>query len=302
MPVILILVGCSPKLDAPLPILPSTLSPYFTRTPVIAPALIISPTQTVAFTATPIIYKIVPSDTLSGIAQRYGVSLEALLTANPGIVPEALSVGQTLSIPDAVGAAQAYSSTPVPLDLGEGVCSPSGDGIVCLIPIHNPYPQALENVKVVMTLYDENGQPVGSQEAILPLNLLASDRTLPADAFFKGVQAWTAVQAGLVTSMRLEDGDQRYLQTTIQNLLVSVNWDGLSANVQGQIFLTETKKSAGSLWLVAVAYDASDQIAGYRRWEWLGSLLPGDSQPFKLSVYSLGSPIQRVEVQVEARP
>ncbi len=299
---LLIMVGCSSNLDSPLPVLVATLSPYFTRTPVVLPSQIISVNQTAAPTLTPIIYKIVQGDTLSGIAKRYGVSLDALLAFNPGIVPEALTIGQVLTIPNAGQQDQPFSATPVPLDLGNGICSSSGAGVICLVPVHNPYPQSLENVKVLLTLYDQNGQPLASQESILPLNVLAPNQSLPADAFFKDMQGWASVHSGLVTSMRIESGDLRYLQTTVQNLLVSINWDGLSANVQGQILLTDARKPARSLWLVAVAYAADDQIVGYRRWEWAGSLLPGALQPFELPVYSLGPPIQRVEVLVEARP
>ena len=147
-----------------------------------------------------------------------------------------------------------------------------------------------------------DGQPLASQEAILPLNMLAPGQVLPASVFFPGQMALAPVRAQVITAMRLAPGDSRYLQTVIQNLLVSVAWNGLSANVQGQIVLPESEKPAARLWLAAVAYAANDQAVGYRRWEWSGSLKPGGSQGFALAVYSLGPAIQRVEVLVEARP
>ncbi|MCX6079281.1 MAG: LysM domain-containing protein [Chloroflexi bacterium] len=303
IPGFIIFAGCSSSLDSRQSVLPISLSPYFTRTPFITASLTLPVTQTAVPTLTPMIYTIARNDTLSGIASRYGVVLEALLAANPGIIPESLSVGQTLIIPSASqSAVTALSSTPVPLDLGPSICQPSGNGVICLIPVHNPYPQALENVKVQVTLYDESGQSLASQEAVLPLNLLPPDKVLPAVVFFSTSTAGVSAQAGLVTSMRLEPGDHRYLQTSIQNQLVSINWDGLSANVQGLVLLAETEKPATSIWLAAVAYDIQDQIVGYRRWEWSGALQPGGSQPFILPVYSLGTSIQRVEVFVEARP
>lgn len=301
--VLWLLVGCSSTFDSSQPVVAVDLSPYFTRTPGITPTQIIPATQTVAPTLTPFVYTIARNDTLSGIAQRYGVSLEALQAANPGIIPASLAVGRTLIIPDPDGSAvQVVLSTPVPLDLRPGICKPSGSGVDCLIPIHNPYPYALENIKVIVALNDESGQVLSSQEAILPINVLASDQTLPAEAFFSGLQSWTGIQTLLVSSTRLDDGDPRYIKTVVKNLLISINWDRLSANVQGQISLDETQKPAGSLWVVAVAYDTDDQIAGYRRWEWKGELPSDAAQPFSFPVYSLGSIIQRVEVLVEARP
>lgn len=303
IPAISLLAGCASKLDSPQPVPPSNLSAYITRTSAISPSVTLPATHIPIPTPTPFIYKIVRNDTLSGIARRFGISLEALLTANPGIAPEALTVGQTLTIPSASqGTDPTLLFTPAPLDLGPGFCRPSGAGTVCLIPVHNPYSQALENVKVRVTLFDENGQSLASQEAILPLNILPPDQVLPAVVFFSGLTVQASAQVQLITSIRLSPGDGRYLQTTIQNLLVSVDWNGLSANVQGQILLPETGKPAASIWLAAVAYDASGQIIGYRRWEWSGSLQPGASQAFALSVYSLGPPIQHVEVLVEARP
>jgi LysM repeat protein len=38
-------------------------------------------------------------DTLSSIARKYGVKLDALMSANPGLDPRRLRVGQTLSVP-----------------------------------------------------------------------------------------------------------------------------------------------------------------------------------------------------------
>jgi LysM repeat protein len=296
--------GCSSQPVSNQPGPPPDLSPYFTHTPVTTPSVTQPASQTPAATATPQIYKITRNDTLSSLARRFGISLEALMAANPGVAPEALSVGQTITIPAASqGADPAFVSTPVPLELGAGFCQPVEGGMTCLIPVHNPYPQTLENVALQVTLSDEHGQTLASQAGSLPLNILPADQILPATVFFSGLTARTAaVQAQLVSASRLSAGDDRYLQATVQNQLTSINWDGLSADVQGQILLSKAGKPAVSIWLAAVAFDARDQIVGYRRWEWSGSLLSGTSQAFKLSVYSLGPQIQRVAVVVEARP
>lgn len=44
-------------------------------------------------------YQIRRGDTLSAIASRSGLSLQALLEANPGVVPTRLSVGQRIRLP-----------------------------------------------------------------------------------------------------------------------------------------------------------------------------------------------------------
>ena len=72
--------------------------------------------------------------------------------------------------------------------------------------------------------------------------------------------------------------------------------------MQGNLLLSGAGKPAAKIWLVAVAYNNNEQIVGFRRWEWSGSLQPGATQEFSLPVYSLGAAISHVEVIVEARP
>src|SRR5690606_18762314 len=44
-------------------------------------------------------YTIRPGDTLYQIARRYYTTVDAIITANPGIRPEQLAVGQTITVP-----------------------------------------------------------------------------------------------------------------------------------------------------------------------------------------------------------
>ena len=44
-------------------------------------------------------YKVVAGDTLWGVAAKFNITLESIITANPGINPDRLLVGQTLIIP-----------------------------------------------------------------------------------------------------------------------------------------------------------------------------------------------------------
>jgi L,D-transpeptidase ErfK/SrfK len=43
-------------------------------------------------------YKIVSGDTLASIAGRFGTTVETLLTANPGVIPERLFIGQVICV------------------------------------------------------------------------------------------------------------------------------------------------------------------------------------------------------------
>jgi LysM repeat protein len=59
------------------------------------------------------IYTIRSGDTLSAVADRFGITLEDLLAANPGIDPTTLNDGDTINLPeDGAGAPAAPTATP----------------------------------------------------------------------------------------------------------------------------------------------------------------------------------------------
>ncbi len=49
-----------------------------------------------------ILYTIRPGDTLFALSQRFNVSVEAIIRANPGIDPNNLQIGQVICIPQAM--------------------------------------------------------------------------------------------------------------------------------------------------------------------------------------------------------
>jgi hypothetical protein len=229
--------------------------------------------------------------------------VEALLAANPGLQPAQLSVGQVLTIPsDSQPAALQLLATPVPVDLGPVVCYPSTGGVDCLASVHNSHSVGLENIMLEITLLGADGQPVEQQVALLPLNLLSPGQTLPALARFPGIASSGQAVVQLKSATFLPSGDPRYLPVLVRDLLVSIDWAGRSAQAQGWISLSEGGRDAHSVWLVVVAYAADEQIVGFRRWEWQGTLPSVDSLPFALTVYSLGPAINRVEILAEVRP
>jgi LysM repeat protein len=63
-------------------------------------------------------YEIQPDDTVAGIAETFGVTIEAVLAANPGLDPSRLVIGERIVIPAQAGTPSprqaAPTSTPVP--------------------------------------------------------------------------------------------------------------------------------------------------------------------------------------------
>lgn len=84
--------------------------------PVVTPAPTIAPTPTPGATAAPAgqIYTLVAGDTLAKVAARFGLTLDALLMANPQITnPDRIAVGDRIVIPTAAPATPEPTVKPV---------------------------------------------------------------------------------------------------------------------------------------------------------------------------------------------
>jgi LysM repeat protein len=91
-----------------------TASPTITLTPTTVP-----PTETLLPTATPTMsgpswYIVQEGDTMTGIAEKFGIDLIVLLNMNPGIDPNTIKVGDKIIIPAPNTALD--TPTPIPSD------------------------------------------------------------------------------------------------------------------------------------------------------------------------------------------
>jgi len=282
----------------------STPYPYQTATPILTPTLIPPLTEIVLPTPTPFTYTVVAGDTLSGIAARFNVSLNDLVAANPGISPNALPVGTILNIPLSGDTSGEPTPTPVPLTILQARCWPTVEGgSWCFALVRNDYAETIENLSVQFTLLAGTGQEIGSQAAFGLLNILPAGRTMPVAAYFPApVPVGAAPRARILTAIRLPADDARYLPIVLQNTLVSVDWAGRTARVTGQAASLTLDEQVNTLWILGVAYDAHGNVVGLRRWESSTPVAGGGSVPFDLTISSLGPPIDRVDLLVEARP
>jgi LysM repeat protein len=254
---------------------------------------------------TPFAYTIQQGDTISSIALQFGVSMDDLQAANPEISPNAMSVGQVINIPsNPENPSGEPTPTPAAFTVRQIECYPTADeGMWCFVLAHNDLPDFMENVSAQVTLVDANNAVLASQTALLPLNILPPNTSLPLTVFFPPeIPANAKPQVQVLTAIRLPPNDERYLPATINNTLVQVNADGRSARVNGQVRLPTDAKPASQVWVTGIAYDGVGRVVGVRRWESSASLSPGGSLPFEFMVSSLGGEIEQVEFAVEARP
>ena len=303
-----LLAGCSPA-EQPPGAQPSrtaaALTPYLTATPTSAvpsPELT-TPTPPPTPTSAPRTHVIKKGEDLGGIAFQYGVTLAALMEANPEIDPYLLSVGTVLIIPESTKKMDTQnppSPTPLAVTLGPVHCSPTRDGGAwCFLLVNNPQQTAVENVSVQIQIY--GGETQISQTAVTLLNLIVAGGELPIAAFFAApLPQPFQVTASLLTALPRTVDDQRYLKVEVRELQSVVQPDGLSATVGGQVLPLGGEIEASQVWVALAALDKNGQITGVRRWEGSGSLQP--SLAFEEWIYSAGNPIEQVLAWVEARP
>lgn len=254
---------------------------------------------------TPFTYTVQRGDTISSIALKFGVSMDDLQAANPEIAPNAMSVGQVIKIPsDPENPSGEPTPTPVPFTVQEIECYPTSDqGMWCFVLVHNDFSESMENVSAQVTLVDANNTTLASQTALLPLNTLPPNTSLPLTVFFPPDVPFDAKpRVQVLTAIRLLPNDERYLPATVNNTLVQVNAEGRSARLSGRVLLPENTKAARQVWVTGTAYDEAGRVVGIRRWEWEAGLAAGGGLPFEFMISSLGGKIARVEFAVEARP
>jgi LysM repeat protein len=278
----------------------NSLDPYLTTTTssTSAPNIVIP--ETPLPTATPFIYTIKEGDTFSELAEQFKISQDELRAANPDISPNSMSIGTNLLIPNSSNALDIASTpTPVPVPVTQTVCRPTADnGLWCFALIQNNTSDILENVSAQIMLLDENKNVTASQIAFTPLDVIPANSSMPVYVFFPNIPANTNIQVQLLSA--IQSNNSRYLPATLNNTVAQIDWNGLSAQLSGQIFLPPESAAASQVWVAAVAYDKDGQIVGVKRWEG-GAIQPGGNQQFNFAVYSLGSAIDSVEFFVEAK-
>jgi hypothetical protein len=214
-----------------------------------------------------------------------------------------MSIGQVIKIPsDPENPSGEPTPTPAPFTVQQIECYPGADqGMWCFVLVHNDFSELMENVSAQVTLVNENQAMLASQTALLPLNVLPPDTSLPLTVFFPPEIPHNAIpRVQKLTAIRLLPNDGRYLPVTIHNTLVQVSAEGHSALLNG-VVLSQSPDPASQVWVAGTAYDEAGRVAGVRRWEWENGLAARGSIPFEFMIYSLGGKIEYVEFAVEAR-
>lgn len=303
-----LLLGCSQVSTQIQPTATGTrtaaLTPFTLQSPTPSPSVtpIITSTQEPLLpTPTPFTYSIQKGDTLFGLALRFDTTVDEIVAANPDTNTAILSVGTELIIPtgEEDSTTQISTPTPVPVALSQPRCYSEIDvGLICYVQATNQQNEPLENLSALINLHLPSGEIASSRVATPPINILNPDESIPLSARFPApVPETYQAFASLLTAL---PGAEKRPSLFVQNVDRSFQADRRQATLSGNIS-TETTGSPGeqSIWLIAVAYDAQDDIIGHRKRVYNMSGAANQMLAFEINIYSLGPPIERISLYTE---
>ena len=272
-----------------------------TATPTAAPRRTPAATQApVLPTPTPFLYTVVKEDTMLGIALRYGITVDALIAANPHVDPRYMSVGVKLVIPLEGNLAPLEASpTPLAVELSAPVCYPRQGGLLCYVLAQHDLANPLESLSALVTLRSPSGEVLDSRTAYSALTLLEAGQSMPLLAAFPTAPdvAFTA-SAQIMTALPSENWQERYVPVELTLAGIRYSPDGRTAFLEMQV---SAEQALAWLELSVTAFDPSGAVVGVRTFKAeieLDELLSG---AIELEVYSLGPQISRVELLAEGR-
>ncbi len=306
---IILLAGCravatpTPGLPTPARFLSPTVSPTL-----VFPTPLVSLTPSPVPTATPRTYTVKAGDTLGGIATHFGVKVEDIQKANPGVDPNALTIGKVLIIPNASGTDGTVQPSPTPVDLQvefPRCYYQTGGGKWCLVLIGNPGSDPVSGVFLRFSLFPSaTAVPSAVRETGLPLMVLPAGKRTIAAAFFAPEESRDDILRVEILSAIRSAGGPATLPITILKETSQRLPGGMQVTVDYQLD-PAAATPATKLDAVLTLLDGAGEPVGFRVVRSEGPLAPGVPQHLTLSAFALSggaAAIGKYELILQARP
>jgi LysM repeat protein len=257
------------------------------------------PTPTSTVTPTPIVHTIQSGESLLTIAGRYGVSVAAMQDANGILDPRLLQVGQQLIVPGPEEEEEAVNTTPtatpLPLLVENVYFSESSiGGLWVLGEVRNDNATALEQVRVAVTLLDEQDQEIGQAESLVALDLVESGGRAPFAILFGSAPGrFDRYRAAAVSAVPAYIGSY-YRDLEVRNI-VAEGERYASYTVTGSVY-NFGPEEAVDVRVVLTAYDPLNRVIAMREVEPEHNVVPvGGETTFTAMLAPIGGPVERVE-------
>jgi LysM repeat protein len=303
---IIFFAGCravatpTPAFPTPVEWLSPTISPTL-----VFPTPLVTLTPSPVPTATPMAYTVKNGDTLGGIAARFGVKVEDIQKANPGVDPNALSIGTILIIPSASGSDGTIQPSPTPVDLQ--VQFPrcfyqTGGGKWCLALIGNSGSDPVSGISIRFSLYPSAmDYPSAVREIALPLMVLPAGARTAAAAFFTPEESRDDILRVEILSAVRSAEEAATLPLTILKETSRMLMDGMEVTVDYQVD-PQASSPAARLDAVLTLLGAGGQPIGFRISRIDGPVAQGAPQHLVLSAFALSGQPVKYELILQARP
>jgi LysM repeat protein len=263
------------------------------------------PTFTAIPSPTSIAHTVARGETLLGIANQYGVSVEALQEANGILDPRRLQVGQDLLVPQDDAARQGSPSTPTPTPVpytieNVGLYPTAVGSLWFLGEVHNTTGQPIEQVRVKVMLRDDNGKVLAESSAFAALDLIAPGSRSPfAVLFTTPPDRFANYQVVALAGVISTHAGKNYRDVSVVRY-----WgqpQGSVLTISGEIKNTGTL-DAEAVTIIITAYDNGNRVVATRAADLsMNRLHAGETAPFQVNLLSADGPIVSYAVQVQAQ-
>lgn len=284
----------------------SKLTPFVTQADINVitetPVYVTETVSTPAPTAAPTIHVVALGETISSIALLYGVPMDAITKANPGVKPTVLIVGDELVIPIS-NSRQSVVVDPILLEnihISDPDCVRTRDGgLWCAVLVKNHGQEDLENVVVTFSFRDFDGNVIEERSAPTLMRFAAAGTAIPAVVFLENVPSMYADSyAVLFSALAMEASTSIYLTVEVEEETRTLN--GMEGVISGrmQVEAEQDRGDRADIWIGAAAFDVDGAIVGVRRLE--SSVTTNEMFNFNITIYSSAGSIDRVVLYTEA--
>lgn len=262
------------------------------------------PSVTPEPTATPIIYVIEEGDTLLAVALQHGISLEAILLANPELRPELLQIGQRVIIPspseDDLPAGLLPDPTPLPLTIAGTAWYTTPTGSLWFLgEVVNDTDWAVENVRLGVTVYGQEGTALAELDGWVAADVLATGESAPFGLLFEPLAGvMSTYETRLLSSEPVTR--EGYWSPDLAIVESIGAFEGPVYRVRGTV-RNRGETETVQVELVTTLYDTGGRITGFLQETLPDPLPPAGEASFDLWLVPAGPGTERYALIVSGR-
>jgi LysM repeat protein len=255
---------------------------------------------------TPIIHVVQSGETLIAIALQYGVTVDALQSANGIQDPSTLQVNQELFIPMGAESRSEDSSlllaTPTAVAFaieGENCREQPIGSVWCLGEVINNTGSSIENAQVRITLFDAFGAELASDDVFAALDLIPSGQRAPFGVLFPSLptshdQFWAAP----IRAEASNEPANRY--APLELTTASAGPAGSLFEISGTV-VNPSQRAIASVTVVVTTYNAEGLVTGFRQARLPEALPARTSTDFSVSLMPYDGVPDTYAVAVQGR-